>query len=359
MNFLQRRAACAAALADQGVDALIVSNLTNVRYLTGMVSSSAKLLIHATGRSVLMTDFRYREQAALAASADDIEAAIVDSTRQSRELVDIAAGAKRLGLESEHVTWSAQRALCELAGDGVEVVPTTGLVELLRTVKEPEEVALIERAAHITDQALEQVLDMLTNRPTERQFRTALDRAMIDLGADDLSFATIIASGPNAARPHHSPENRVIEAGDLVVVDCGSLVDGYHSDMTRTFCVGEPDAQAAAMLELATEAHAAGMAAVRPGVTGEQIDAAARAVIVDAGRGDEFAHGVGHGVGLDIHEVPFLRGSDMVLQVGQVVTVEPGVYRSGVGGARAEDTVVVTEDGCRPLTAFANNPIVG
>ena len=198
----------------------------------------------------------------------------------------------------------------------------------------------------------------LSQNPTEQQFRVLLDRAIIDAGADDLSFPTIVASGPNAARPHHVPSDRAIGAGDLVIVDVGALVDGYHSDMTRTFSIGEPAAGAKAMIDAVMSAHAAGCAALGPGVTGDDIDRSARDVIAAANFGQEFTHGVGHGLGLLIHEDPFLLGSSVPLRVGQVVTVEPGVYRSGVGGVRIEDTLLVTEQGCRPLTHSPKDPVV-
>lgn len=360
MTFSDRRSACSKALDAAGVEALLVSNLTNVRYLTGMVSSAAKLAISRDGSAVLLTDGRYAEQARLAADdSPDLDFFIGDGEAQNREIERLALDLGSLGLEAEHISWSAQRAMLALFASGCELIPTSGLVERLRLVKDAAEVEAIQRAAAITDQALGAVVDLLVERPTERLFRAALDAAIIDAGADDLSFETIVASGPNSARAHHSAGTRRIEPGDLVVVDCGALVDGYHSDMTRTFSVGRPGAEAAQILELAAAAHAAGIDAVKPGATGDDVDRAARAVIEAAGRGSEFVHGVGHGVGLDIHEAPFMRGSDLPLVEGQVVTVEPGVYRSGVGGARVEDTVVVTEGGCRPLTSFPNNPIVG
>ncbi len=170
------------------------------------------------------------------------------------------------------------------------------------------------------------------------------------MGADGPGYDTIVASGPNSSRPHHAAGGRRIERGDLVIIDVGAAVDGYRSDMTRTFVIGEPDAEQAEMSRLTTEAQAVGVAAVRATVTGDEVDAAAREVIAAAGRADQFVHGVGHGLGLEIHEVPFLLGSKVALRAGQVVTVEPGVYRPGFGGVRVEDTVVVTADGCRTLT---------
>ncbi len=358
MSFESRRVACAEAVERLGVSALLVTDLTNVRYLTGLVSSAAMLVVRPSGEHTILTDGRYREQAGDCAGAD-VEIFIADRDEQVVAIASMSSSWPRLGLEAAHVSWATQRQYADKTASGCAVSPAIDVVEGLRLVKDDVEIAAIERAGAIADRALAGVVSMLGQGPTEREFKTALDRAIVDCGADDLSFDTIVASGPNSARAHHAVSDRVIGPGDLIVVDCGALVDGYHSDMTRSFHVGVPSAQAEEMLRLAQAAHVAGVGAVRPGVSGDEVDKAARSVIEDAGRGDDFFHGVGHGVGLDIHEGPFLRGSGEPLVVGQVVTVEPGVYRSGVGGSRVEDTVVVTEHGCRRLTAFPKDPIVG
>jgi Xaa-Pro aminopeptidase len=230
----------------------------------------------------------------------------------------------------------------------------SGAVEALRIVKDPGEVARIEAACGIADDALAAVLPLLDERPTEATFALALDGEMRRRGADDISFETIVASGPNGSRPHHTPTNRAIVPGDLVVIDFGALVDGYHSDMTRTIPVGGLDAledTQRQMVAVVTAAQAAGVAAVRAGGSTSEVDTACRSVIQAAGWGDAFVHGTGHGVGLDIHEDPKVSwASDGTLADGHVVTVEPGVYLPGHGGVRVEDTVVVTSTGCRPLT---------
>jgi Xaa-Pro aminopeptidase len=206
----------------------------------------------------------------------------------------------------------------------------------------------------VADDALGDVRPLLDEGITEQAFAAALDNRIRALGADDISFETIVASGPNGSRPHHSPSDRRIEHGDLVTVDFGALVDGYHSDMTRTIAVGGPSAiddVQARLLAVVTEAQAAGVAAVAAGVEVKAVDQACRAVIDAVGWGEHFVHGTGHGVGLDIHEDPPVSGNaDATLAPGHIVTVEPGVYLPGVGGVRVEDTVVVTADGCRPLT---------
>jgi len=215
-------------------------------------------------------------------------------------------------------------------------------------------VARIEAACAIADAALAEVAPMLEDGPTEQAFALALDTEMRRQGADDISFDTIVAAGPNGSRPHHSPSDRGIERGDLVVIDFGALVDGYHSDMTRTIAVGGPaalDETQTRMLEVVRASQAAGVAAVAAGVSTKEVDAACRSVIAEAGWGDAFVHGTGHGVGLDIHEEPRVSTvTDAMLAPGHVVTVEPGVYLPGHGGVRIEDTVVVTRSGCRTLT---------
>jgi Xaa-Pro aminopeptidase len=234
-----------------------------------------------------------------------------------------------------------------------ELVPTTGLVESLRIVKDDGEVSRIEAAASIATAALTNVRALLDEHPTEHEFGLAIDTEIKRLGAEGTSFETIVGSGPNGARPHHraASSSRRIGDDELVVIDYGALVDGYCSDMTRTITTGEPSATQQRMLDVVREAQQAGVDAVRPGATAVQVDEACRAIIRDAGWGDEFAHGTGHGVGLEIHEDPRVTWSSAaILAAGHVVTVEPGVYLPEHGGARIEDTVVVTADGCRPLT---------
>jgi Xaa-Pro aminopeptidase len=337
-----------------GCDVLVVTHLTNVRYLTGFTGSAATLVV-APDRVVLLTDGRYEEQAAdeLAAAGVDAEIAVGRTqVAQGEALQALLAGAARVGLEASHVTWAEQRRFAEQAPG--ELVATVDLVEDLRAIKDPGEVARIEAAARIADVALATVQPTLEDRPTELGFAAALEAEMRAGGADDISFDTIVASGPNGSRPHQQPGPRRIEPGDLVVVDFGALVDGYHSDMTRTIPVGGLDALDATqrrMLEVVTAAQAAGVAAVAAGAPVAGVDAACRAVIDAAGWGEAFVHGTGHGVGLDIHEAPGVNGTSAAsLAAGQVVTVEPGVYLPGHGGVRVEDTVVVTSDGCHPLT---------
>ncbi len=344
-----------------GCDALVVSNLTNIRYLTGFTGSAALVLV--TGEELLfVSDGRYQTQSAdqLAAAGVDARIEIVAADPDG-VVADAArsAGVGRLGLESQTVTWAQQRRWASELFGGGELVPTVALVEELRLVKDAGEAARIRSACAIADAALAQVRSRLLEGPTEVEFALELDATMRRLGAEDVSFDTIVASGPNGAKPHHRPSTRRIAEGDLVVVDFGALVDGYHSDMTRTIAVGQLDATRDRMLGVVLESQDAGVQAVRAGATAASVDAVCREVIDDAGWGEAFLHSTGHGVGLDIHEEPRVSGrSAATLVAGHVVTVEPGVYLPGLGGVRIEDTVLVTEDGCDRLTLTPKDPAV-
>jgi Xaa-Pro aminopeptidase len=344
-------------LAEDLVDGLIVTALTNVRYLTGF-TGSASVVVVTPDELVLVTDGRYSEQAAEQVMASGAPARLeITATEQKRIVADALAGAARIGLEADHVTWGAQRRYETEWFAGKALVATSGLVEHLRRTKDEGELARMEAAAAVADAALAELRPWLLTGPTEAEFAFELDAAMRRLGATRPSFETIVASGPNGARPHARPSGRRITEGDLVVLDFGAVVDGYCSDMTRTVAVGEVDQTSRRMLDVVTAAQAAGVAAVRPGVDAVDVDAACRAVIAEAGWGDAFTHGTGHGVGLDIHEAPRVgTTSDATLAVGDVVTVEPGVYLPAHGGVRVEDTVVVTPEGCRPLTHSTKDP---
>jgi Xaa-Pro aminopeptidase len=335
------------------IDALLVTSATNIRYLTGFTGSAGVVVVTAS-EFVLVTDGRYSEQArrqlADAGSSARVE---ISSTNQRGIVAGVMAGnnASSIGLEADHVTWSTQRKYRDEWFADATLVATTGLVERLRRSKDASELARMELAAMIADAALDSLRAKLDARPTELEFARELDATMRALGATRPSFETIVASGPNSALPHARPTGRQIVDGDLVVVDFGAVVDGYCSDMTRTFAVGEIDETSLRMIEVVAAAQAAGVAAVRPGIAAREVDATCRAIIEDAGWAEAFSHGTGHGVGLDIHEAPGVGStSDATLDVGDVVTVEPGVYLPAHGGVRIEDTVVVTPEGCRPLT---------
>lgn len=340
-----------AALETAGVEALLVTKLENVRYLTGFSGSSA--MLHVDGaEAVLLTDGRYRDQAAteIGGSGAEARVEVAGGAGQLETLVKLTRGCSAVGLEASHVSWSLQQRLEKLL-EPVRLVPTKGLVEGLRVVKDAGEVARIERACEIADVALAQVKERLLGGCTEAELAADLEHEMRRRGASGPSFETIVASGPNSALPHARPTDRPIGPGELVVIDFGALVDGYHSDMTRTLCVGEPPDDLAALVEAVLAAQRAGLHRVAEGVTGGEVDAASRASLEEAGYGELFLHSTGHGVGLEIHEGPAVAaGSADILAVGSVVTVEPGAYLHGRGGARIEDTVVVTATGARVLT---------
>ncbi|MFN8053262.1 MAG: Xaa-Pro peptidase family protein [Acidimicrobiales bacterium] len=348
-----------AVLAESPADALVVTNLTNVRYLTGFTGSAGILAVTA-GAATLITDGRYADQApaqvAAAGAPVTVEVGTVD---QDRILAASVGAASHVGLEAQAVVWAAQRRYAELFS-GRELVPTTDLVEQLRIRKDAGELDRMTRAAAIADAALAEVRPMLDERPTEREFGLALDTAIRRLGATGNSFETIVASGPNGALPHARPTDRTIVEGDLVVLDFGAVVDGYCSDMTRTVAVGELTEFQHRMVEGVATAQRAGVDAVAAGVNCKVVDEACRDVLEELGWGERFTHGTGHGVGLDIHEAPRVSSvSDATLEPGFVVTVEPGVYIAPHGGVRIEDTVVVTETGCTVLTRSPKTLAVG
>jgi Xaa-Pro aminopeptidase len=343
-----------------GVDALLVTRLPNVQYLTGFTGSAGMLLVEPDD-AILITDGRYAHQSLeqLETHRVDARVEIAATSAEQRDVLSTAnAGRAHLGLEAHGVTWAQQRSFAEWLPT-VELVPTESCVEALRAVKESGEVARIRAACAIADDAFGSVLPQLRDGPTEREFAGALEWAMRERGAVRTSFETIVAAGPNGAKPHARPSDRKIGVGELVVIDFGCVVDGYCSDMTRTVSVGDPGADARRVWDVVAESQRAGRAAVRAGVGCSAVDRASRAVIEDAGWGDAFAHGTGHGVGLEIHEAPRVSATaDATLETGHVVTVEPGVYLPGVGGVRIEDTVVVTPDGAEALTEFPKSLVI-
>ena len=345
-------------LEEAGVDAAVFFESANVRWLTGFTGSNGTVVVRRSGEVLLLTDARYSEQApaqiSAAGCAGEIE--VVVARDPAKAAAPRLSGSARLGLE-ETVSWGEQIRWNEAVA--AETVPLSGIVESLRAVKDGPELARIEAAASIADAALASVVPMLRPGTTESHLQHALDGAIRSAGAPGPAYDTIVASGPNAALPHATPTDRRLESGDLVIIDVGAMVDGYRSDMTRTFVLGDPSDRVAAMLAAVERSQAAGAAAVAPGVEAGEIDKACRAVIDDAGMGDAFVHGTGHGVGLDIHELPRVAsGSAATLEPGNVLTVEPGVYFPGFGGVRVEDLLVVTDSGCRPLTLHPKTSLV-
>jgi Xaa-Pro aminopeptidase len=357
----ERRRRLAAVLTERDLAAAVVTAPANVRYLTGYVGSNGIAVVTRDGCR-LLTDSRY----ALSArhQADDG----VDVRIGTRDLLeDVAAAVAelapggRVGVEADHLTMARGERLRALVADAdaaAEIVPGTGAVEGLRLVKDPEEVARIRRAAAIVDEALARVLAAGLAGRTERQVAWSLAEAFEDLGAEGPSFETIVAAGPNGARPHAVPGAEVIPEGTLVVIDLGAIADGYCSDMTRTVATGPVPPELGRAYEVVLRAQAAAVDACRPGVGCAELDAVARGVIEDAGFGEAFGHGLGHGVGLEIHEGPRLsREGRGELRPGMVVTVEPGIYLEGLGGVRIEDLVLVTDDGREVLSRAPKDPV--
>jgi Xaa-Pro aminopeptidase len=323
---------------------MLVSDLINVRYLSGFTGSAGALLVYADGRpAVLVTDGRYRTQAA--AEAPDLELAIERTGAKHLVGRAAAAGVRRLGFESHVVTVDGFDTLSG-AASGTELIRASGAVEALREVKDAGEVALLRLACEAADAALTDLVDSGGLRPgrTEREVSRDLEALMLDHGADAVSFETIVAAGANSAIPHHRPTDAVLAPGDLVKIDFGALVAGYHSDMTRTFVLHPAADWQRELYQLVITAQRAGRVALAPDADLRDVDAAARQVISDAGYGECFGHGLGHGVGLRIHEAPGINATaDGTLLAGAVVTVEPGVYLPGRGGVRIEDTLVVAD----------------
>ena len=351
IGYSSRPAAVRAALDG---DTLIVSTPSNIRWLTSFGGSLGWVVVRPD-RMVLVTDGRYAERAAADLAAAGLDAEVVAATTRPklRELLVECAGDGPVHAEATHLTHAAWT---DLAND-LDLQPDDRTITRLRRVKDDGELARMERAASIADDALVAVAPMLTEQPTEADVRDELEFRMRRLGADGPSYDTIVASGPdNAARPHHQTSRRTIVEGDTVIIDVGALVDGYHSDMTRTFVVGEPTDEQRRIYDLVLEAQLAGLAAVVAGAKARDLDATCRTVFADAGYGDWFIHGTGHGVGLDIHEDPFASTvSEDELVVGDVVTVEPGLYRGGFGGVRIEDLVAVAADGGHRLTHLSKD----
>jgi Xaa-Pro aminopeptidase len=341
-------------LPDLGVDAFLVTRLPNVRYLTGFTGSAGQLLLGGAG-SVFFTDGRYTEQSRHEVPDLERVTCLAGFTGPVNEACG-SIGVGRLAFESAGLTYRVHADLAEALA-GVELVAADDQVERLRWVKDAEELHHIENAQEATDQAFDAILDTLAVGMTERQVAGMLDDLM-RRAADGLAFETIVAFGENAAEPHHEPTYRALEDGDVVKMDFGALSSGYHTDMTRTVSFGATAPELRKIYDLVREAQQAGVDAVRPGVSGRDVDAVSRAVIEDAGYGDRFTHGLGHGVGLEIHEGPRLaRTVDDVIPEGAVVTVEPGIYVPGLGGVRIEDTVEVTADGCRVIASSTKEPI--
>jgi Xaa-Pro aminopeptidase len=347
MDYEGRIARLRAKLEPAELDAVLITNLTNVRYLSGFSGSNGCILV-AQDDAVFFSDPRYRARAADLVRGADV---VIYKDRLSDELAGRlkASGIVKLGVEAASVTLAQQKSLVERL-PGIELVGVEDLVEDLRKVKEPAELELIRSATEIADQGFTWVAENLAPGTTETNVALELEVMMRKAGAEDVSFEPIVGSGPLSAHIHHTPSARTLEKGDLVLFDFGARVDGYCSDLTRTVVLGPSTDEQRDLYDLVLRAQAAGIEAAKPGTRCADVDAAARAVIDKAGMGEEFGHGLGHAVGLDIHEDPaFSRISEDSLQGGEVMTVEPGVYVIGSGGIRIEDCVVIDSTGATVL----------
>jgi Xaa-Pro aminopeptidase len=332
-------------LAQREADLLLVTDLVNVRWLTGFTGSNAAAVVGPEDRRRFVTDFRYLTQ-----SAEEVDPA------WEREIaVDLLAGVVkglpgsgdlRLAFDDAHMSVKDHGRLTGMLRGGIELVPAGGAVEALRAVKDAGELEAIRAAARLADDALTEVLGRGLVGRTEREVALDLEFTMRRMGAQAASFPPIVAAGDHGALPHAVPRDVAIPAGTLVVVDWGAQLDGYASDCTRTYATGDIDPRDGQVYELVLQAQEAALAAVRPGPTGREVDAVARSIIDAAGHAEHFGHGLGHGVGLDVHEGPRLsKQGETALAAGMVVTVEPGVYVPGAVGVRIEDLVIVTDDG--------------
>jgi Xaa-Pro aminopeptidase len=342
----------AEALGEREADMLLVSDLVNVRWLTGFTGSSAAAVVGREGSRRFVTDFRYLTQ-----SAEQVDPA------WEREIaVDLLAGVVkglpgsgdvRLAFDDAHMSVKDHGRLSGMLRAGIELVPAGGAIETLRAVKDADELEAIRAAARLADDALTEVLGRGLVGRTEREVALDLEFTMRRMGAQAASFPPIVAAGEHGALPHATPREVPIPAGTLVVVDWGAQLDGYASDCTRTYATGDIDPRDGQVYELVLQAQEAALAAVRPGPTGREVDAVARAIIDAAGHAEHFGHGLGHGVGLDVHEGPRLsKQGETALAAGMVVTIEPGVYVPGAVGVRIEDLVIVTDDGAEVVSSL-------
>jgi Xaa-Pro aminopeptidase len=332
------------ALRARLTDPLLVTNLVNVLYLTGFESSNAALLVHPAGTTQLFTDFRY------IAAAEEIEGVEVVMVKRSlpRDLAERLKG--RIQFEADALPFS-QHAV--LGAGGLDLVPSTGIVEGLRAIKDEGEIEKIRHSALAADRAFEALTAETWMGRAEKEVAWRLRQLLHAHGADELAFEMAIASGANGAKPHVGPTDDIVESGTLVVADWGARIDGYCSDCTRTLATGHLPKELRRAYDVCLEAQQAAVEGIRPGMTGVEADQLARAIIAAAGYAANFGHGLGHGVGMAVHEAPRLSTeSPDTLEVGMVVTIEPGIYLPGLGGVRIEDLAVVREDGVELLTGF-------
>ncbi|MFN8535826.1 MAG: aminopeptidase P family protein [Dehalococcoidia bacterium] len=345
-----------ARLVPQDITALLVSNDQNRRYLSGFAGSAGFLLI-TRERALLLTDFRYTEQATEQAPEFEVRKLTKGITRELEQFVN-EFGLSKLWFESASLSYHQWDQLSAAAKDcGLGLVPSTDLVEPIRMVKDAQELATIERAVGIADETVEAVSHWIEPGMTESRVAWEIERRMREAGAEGMAFEVIVGSGARGALPHAHPTEKQIAAGEPIVLDLGCIVDGYRSDLTRTVCIGDPEPAYLEIYDIVLRAQLAAETQIRPGMTGGDADKIARDLIAEAGYGAQFGHSLGHGIGLETHEGPFLRATgEDVLQPGMVFSVEPGIYLPGRFGVRIEDLVVVEADGVRVLSKAPKVP---
>ncbi|ATW25180.1 M24 family metallopeptidase [Candidatus Formimonas warabiya] len=339
------------SMEDHGVDSLLIMKDANLRYVSHFTGSESYLIITAK-KKILITDSRYTEQAEQECPGFEIVRYRhpFPSLEETLKTMVSRLHITRLGFEKDYLTFDGYENISHALPD-LEFVPTLGIVESVRSIKDPHEIDFMKRAAHIADMAFTNILKYVHIGITEKDIETELEYVMKRQGAFSTAFPTIVASGPRSSLPHGVPSQRQIQYGDLITLDFGALYEGYRSDMTRTVAMGKADAKQKQIYDLVLYAQKEGVQAISAGIKASQVDHRVRNIIKEAGYGEFFSHGLGHGVGLEIHEAPSLNSrNEEILVSGNVVTVEPGIYLPNWGGVRIEDTVLVTERGCEVLT---------
>lgn len=356
-RYQNRRRALAAQLAAQRVDELLVTHLVHVRYLSGFTGDNAALSISKELVFSIATDSRFTTQ--VAQEVPDLPAVIQRNCAVA--LLSQVTKPRRVGFEADYLSVSELESLREAAGEDVQLVPIRGIIEELRLVKDTQELQALRDVAQLGNQALRELIDAHELAVGRREIEVAadLEYRMRKLGSEKPSFDTIVASGANAAMPHHTADNTIIREGDLVTIDFGAQMNGYNSDMTRTFVMGVADSFSQDIYSVVLEAQRQGIAAARAGMTGSEVDRAARDVIAQAGFGDQYIHSTGHGVGMEVHEGPAASSSsEDELRPGMTLTVEPGIYVPGRGGVRIEDTLFITAAEPELITQYGRDLMV-
>lgn len=346
-------------LKDENLDGILLLNDSNIRYISGFTGSDSYVII-AEGAKAFITDSRYTEQAEEECQGFEVVrwGKPVAGLLETIKKVCDQNGINKLAFEKGHITYEMYEDLVK-GLEGMEIVPASGLVEGLRAVKDEEEIQCMRMAAQFADQAFEEILKYIRPGVTELDVATELQYLIKKKGADDIGFPIIAVSGKRSSLPHGIPGRKAIERGDFVTLDFGAMYKGYRSDMTRTVIVGEADEKQREIYEIVRTAQAEASRVVRAGLEAKAADGCARGYITQAGYGDYFGHGLGHGIGLDVHEEPRLsQTGNKILEEGNVVTIEPGIYLPNWGGVRIEDTVVVREDGIEVLTKSSKELII-